>query len=326
MVEAINLGLEEEMTRDPNVLILGQDVGVDGGVFRVTKDLIKKFGEDRVVDTPLAEAGILGSSVGLAIYGKRPVAEIQFSGFAYLAYEQLKSHAARIRLRTWGAQQVPMVVRMPYGGGIKALEHHSESMEMIYTHAPGLQVVIPSGPITARSLIKQAIRSNDPVVFMEPKAIYRAFRENVPTEAEDEMNPVKLGKARVVRKGSQMTVIAYGAMLFRTQKVIEKMVTEKGMDPEVIDLLTISPLDTETILESVKKTGRVVIIHEAPRTGGLAAEIIARINESALPYLKAPVQRVTGWDTPFPYFAREEVYLPDAHRIQKALEDVLKDD
>src|SRR3989338_3342168 len=320
MVEAINLGLREEMKRDPNVIILGEDVGVDGGVFRVTKGLLSEFGAERVVDTPLAESGIVGASIGLAIYGKRPVCEIQFSGFMYQAYHQLQSHAARMRLRTWGAQTVPMVLRSPYGAGIRALEHHSESTEMIYTHIPGLVVVIPSGPRKARSLIKASIRSNDPVIFLEPSSIYRAFREDIPTE--EELYPI--GKAEIVRSGSQITIVSYGAMLYQTKKVIEKGVREKGWDPEVIDLLTISPMDTETVIESVKKTKRCVIIHEAHRTCGVAAELIARINEFAFLSLEAPVERVTGWDTPVPFYARENAFLPDAISIERAIEKIIQ--
>jgi len=311
MVEAIHLGLQEEMKRDKNVLILGQDVGVNGGVFRVTKGLQEEFGKDRVVDTPLSESAIVGAS---------PVCEIQFSGFIYYGYTQLQSHAAKIRSRTFGAQQVPMVLRSPYGAGIKALEHHSESTEMIYTHIPGLVVVIPSGPRKARALIKSAIRSNDPVIFLEPSSIYRAFREDIPTE--EELYPI--GKAEIVRSGSQITIVSYGAMLYQTKKVIEKGVREKGWDPEVIDLLTISPMDTETVIESVKKTKRCVIIHEAHRTGGVAAELIARINEFAFLSLEAPVERVTGWDTPVPFYARENAFLPDAISIERAIEKIIQ--
>ena len=321
MVEAINLGLREEMKRDSNVIILGEDVGVDGGVFRVTKGLLSEFGATRVIDTPLAESAIVGASIGLALYGKRPVCEIQFSGFMYQAYHQLQSHAARMRSRTWGAQTVPMVLRSPYGAGIRALEHHSESTEMIYTHIPGLVVVIPSGPRKARSLIKSAIRSNDPVIFLEPSFIYRAFREDISVEEED-LYP--LGRAQIVREGSQFTLITYGAMLSVVKKAIEKGISQNGWDPEVIDLLTISPMDTETVIESVKKTGRVLIVHEAHRTGGVAAEIFARIQEFAFLSLQAPIERVTGWDTPVPFFSRENVYLPDVHQIERAIEKVLK--
>ncbi|MBI3019118.1 MAG: alpha-ketoacid dehydrogenase subunit beta [Deltaproteobacteria bacterium] len=320
MVEAINLGLREEMKRDPNVIVLGEDVGVDGGVFRVTKGLLSEFGPERVVDTPLAESGIVGASIGLAICGKRPVCEIQFSGFMYQAYHQLQSHAARMRSRTWGAQTVPMVLRSPYGAGIRALEHHSESTEMIYAHIPGLVVVIPSGPRKARSLIKASIRSNDPVIFLEPSSIYRAFREDISVDEED-LYPI--GHAEIVRAGSQFTIITYGAMLSLVKKTIEKGMAQKGWDPEVIDLLTISPMDTETIIQSVKKTGRVVIAHEAHRTGGVAAEISARIQEFAFLSLQAPIERVTGWDTPVPYFSRENAYVPDAFLIERAIENVL---
>lgn len=320
VVEAINLALREEMRRDKNILILGEDVGVNGGVFRVTKGLLEEFGEERVFDTPLAESAIVGASIGLALYGKKPVCEIQFSGFMYLAYNQLISHAARMRSRTYGAYSVPLLLRSPYGAGIKALEHHSESTEMIYTHIPGLTVVIPSGPRKARSLMKAAIRSNDPIIFLEPSTIYRAFREEVPVDKED-LFP--LGKAEVIRKGSQFTIISYGAMMHQTKKIIEKGIQEKGWDPDIIDLLTISPMDYETVIESVKKTGRAVIVHEAHRTGGLASELIARINEFAFLSLEAPPERVTGWDTPVPFFSRENVFLPDAHRIEKAIEKIL---
>lgn len=320
MVEAINLALQEEMRRDKAVMVLGEDVGVDGGVFRVTKGLLEEFGKSRVIDTPLAESAIIGSSFGLAVYGKRPICEIQFSGFMYEGFHQLESHVARIRSRTWGALVAPMVVRAPYGAGIKALEHHSESKEMYYIHTPGLVVAIPSGPRVARSLLKAAIRSNDPVIFLEPNAIYRAFREEIDVD-EDRISP--LGKAQIVREGSQVTVIAYGAMLYQVKKTIEKGILEKGWDPEVIDLLTLSPMDYETIIQSVKKTGRCVIVHEAHRTGGIAAELIARIQEFAFLSLQAPVERVTGWDTTVPYFSRENVYLPNPIAIEQAIEKVL---
>ena len=323
MVEAINLGLREEMKRDPNVIILGEDVGVDGGVFRVTKGLLSEFGAERVVDTPLAESGIVGASIGLAIYGKRPVCEIQFSGFMYQAYHQLQSHAARMRLRTWGAQTVPMVLRSPYSGGIRALEHHSESTEMIYTHIPGLVVVIPSGPRKARSLIKASIRSNDPVIFLEPSSIYRAFREDVSVDEEDIDSIWPLGRAEIVRAGSQFTIVTYGAMLSLVKKTIEKGIAQNGWDPEVIDLLTISPMDTEPIIQSVKKTGRVVIVHEAHRTGGVAAEISARIQEFAFLSLQAPIERVTGFDTVMPYYQNENNYLPNPASISKAIDKVM---
>ncbi|MBI2027933.1 MAG: alpha-ketoacid dehydrogenase subunit beta [Deltaproteobacteria bacterium] len=321
MVESLNLALFEEMRRDPNVLVLGEDVGVNGGVFRVTKDLIKEFGADRSVDTPLAEEAIIGASFGLAVYGKRPVCEIQFDGFIFEGFDQIESHMRRIRMRSRGSFTCPMVLRAPCGGGIRALEHHNESAEMLYCHIPGVVVVMPSGPRNARALLKASIRSNDPVIFFEPKAIYRSIREDIPVD-HDEVAP--LGKAHIARPGSQFTVITYGPMLKVTMDALKKRIEEKNWDPEVIDLLTLSPLDNETILESVKKTGRVVIVHEAPRTGGIAAEIIARINEFAFFNLQAPIERVTGWDTPYPFFARELTYIPDAPRIMNAIENVLK--
>ncbi|OGQ17579.1 MAG: 2-oxoisovalerate dehydrogenase [Deltaproteobacteria bacterium RIFCSPHIGHO2_02_FULL_40_11] len=320
MVEALNLALREELQRDKNVMIFGEDVGIDGGVFRVTKGLIQEFGKERVIDTPLAEACIIGSAFGLAVYGKRPVCEIQFSGFMYEGFHQIESHVARIRARTYGALQAPMVIRAPYSGGIKALEHHSESKEMYYVHTPGLVVIIPSGPKNARSLMKAAIRANDPVIFLEPKSVYRAFREEIDLDQDD---VAEIGKAQIVRPGSQVTVVTYGAMLYQTKKAIQKGIEAHNWDPEVIDLQTLSPMDTQTIIESVKKTGRCVIVHEAHRTGGIAAEIIARVMESAFLSLQAPIERVTGWDTQVPYFARENVYIPDPQSIENAIQKVL---
>lgn len=319
MVEALNLALFEEMERDKNVLVLGEDVGVDGGVFRVTKGLVEKYGEERVVDTPLAEEGIMGAAVGLALYGKRPVCEIQFSGFIFEGYEQLESHARRLRLRTHGALECPMVLRAPCAGGIRALEHHNESAEMIYGHMPGLVVVMPSGPRNARGLLKAAIRSNDPVVFLEPKSVYRSIREDVPLH--DDVYP--LGKADVLREGSQFTVVTYGAQVKLVKEVMKKGIEEQGWDPEIIDLQTIMPFDYETVVQSVQKTGRCLIVHEAPRSGGLGAEIVARLIEFSFLYLEAPIERVTGWDTPFPFYAREDTYLPDAQRITSAVHNIL---
>ncbi len=320
IVEAINLAHFEEMRRDPRVIVLGQDVGVNGGVFRVTKGLIDEFGADRVVDTPLAEEAIVGAGFGLAVYGKRPVCEIQFDGFIPEAFDQIESHLRRIRGRTRGAHTCPMVLRAPCGGGIRALEHHNESIEMLYGHLPGLTVVIPSGPRNARALFKASVRSEDPVVFLEPKVIYRAIKEEVPID-QDEVMPLR--KAHIVREGSQFTVVTYGAQVHLVKKVMEKGVQEQGWDPEIIDLLTINPFDYETVVTSVQKTGRCLIVHEAPRTGGLGAEIIARIVEFAFFSLAAPIERVTGWDTPYPFFAREDTYLPDAPQIQRAVEKIL---
>jgi pyruvate dehydrogenase E1 component beta subunit len=319
MVQAINLGLDQEMARDNSVVILGEDVGVDGGVFRVTDGLLEKYGEQRVIDTPLAESGIMGTSVGMAIAGMRPVAEMQFSGFAYLAIPQLEGHASRMRSRTQGQHTVPLVLRMPYGGGVRALEHHSESREATFAHFPGTKVVIPSGPRNARALIVAAVRDPDPVVFMEPKHSYRAFREEVP-EAEEVM---EIGKAQVVQEGDALTLIAWGAMMRSILPAAEKVQQERGVKIEIIDLLTISPMDTATIIESVKRTGRCVIVQEAPANLGVASEITARINDKALMYLEAPVNRVAYYDLNVPLFGREMMYFPSQGRIKRAIEETL---
>jgi pyruvate dehydrogenase E1 component beta subunit len=294
--------------------VLGEDVGVDGGVFRVTDGLLAAFGEERVMDTPLAESCIVGFSIGLALYGLKPVCEMQFSGFSYMALQQLESHAARLRWRSRGRYTVPLVARMPYGGGVRALEHHSESKEVYYAHTPGLKMVIPSSPRTARALLVSAIRDPDPVIFFEPKLIYRAFREEVPEEEET----LPIGKSRIVREGSDLTMIAYGAMLRRTVEAAEQLAEADGAEAEVIDLLTISPLDDQEFTTSARKTGRVVIVHEAHRSFGPGAEIIARLVEKSFFYLEAPIQRVTGYDMIFPFFAREHAYLPDVPRIMQA--------
>lgn len=311
MIDAINLALSQEMEQDDSVIVLGEDVGVDEGVFRVTKGLLDRFGEQRVIDTPLAESGIVGFSIGMALYGLKPVCEMQFSGFSYLALHQLESHAARLRWRSRGRYTVPLVVRMPYGGGVRALEHHSESREAYFAHTPGLKMVIPSSPRSARALLVSAIRDPDPVVFFESKLLYRAFREDVP-EADE---PLAIGQSRIVREGDDLTLISYGAMLRRTLEAAEQLAEEDGVEAEVIDLLTISPLDEEPCVASARKTGRVVIVHEASRSFGPGAEIVARLVEKAFFYLEAPIQRVTGFDVIFPYFAREQAYLPDVARI-----------
>ena len=319
MVEALNLALQQELEKDRDVVVLGEDVGVDGGIFRVTDELIDDFGKQRVMDTPLAESGIIGLAVGMAVYGLKPVCELQFSGFSYFAMHQLESHAARLRWRSRGRFTVPMVVRMPYGAGVHALEHHSESREAYYAHTPGLKMVIPSGPRTARALLLSAIRDPDPVVFFEPKMIYRAFREEVPGDEET----LPIGKSRIVREGGDLTVIAYGAMLHRALEAAETLAEEDDIDAEVIDLLTISPLDDELFTESARKTGRVVIVHEAHRSFGPGAEIIARLVEKSFYYLEAPIQRVSGYDVIVPYFAREQDYLPTVERIVAAARDAL---
>ncbi len=310
MIQAVNLAMREALADDESVVILGQDVGVDGGIFRATIDLIEEFGEERVIDTPLAESGIIGMSVGMAVNGLKPVAEMQFSGFAYQAFHQIENHVARFRWRTSGRFTMPIVIRMPYGAGVRALEHHSESREAYWAHTPGLKVVIPSGPRKARALLAASIKDPDPVIFYEPKALYRSFKEEVPDEPET----LVIGKAEVVRAGEDITMIAYGAMLPRTMEAAERL-EKDGVKAEVIDLMTVSPLDEETIITSVKKTGRVLVVHEAARSFGPGAEICARINDKALFYLEAPVNRVAGYDIHPPYFAREHHYLPSVARI-----------
>lgn len=321
MIDALNLALEQEMSRDDSVVLLGEDVGVSGGVFRVTEGLQETFGPQRVLDTPLAESVIVSVSIGMAIQGLRPVCEIQFSGFSYFAMHQLESHAARMRWRSRGHYSTPLVVRMPYGAGVKALEHHSESREAWFASIPGLKMVIPSGPRVARGLMVSAIRDPDPVVFFEPKAVYRAFREEVPDEEET----FPIGTARVVREGDDLTLIAYGAMLQPTLEAADRLSEEDGVEAEVIDLLTLSPLDDRVFTESVRKTGHVVIVHEAQRSFGAAGEIAFRILERSFWWLESPIRRVTGYDVHVPYFAREHEYLPDAKRIVRASRATLDD-
>ena len=319
MVEALNLALDQSMASDERVCVMGQDIAINGGVFRVTKGLLEKYGETRVIDTPLAENGIMGTAVGMAIYGLKPVAEIQFSGFTMQAFDQIEQNMARIRGRSRGRYQASMVMRTPYGGGIRAVEHHSESRESYWAHTPGLKVVIPSGPRNARALLKAAIDDPDPVVFYEPKAVYRAFREEVPDEPE----MMEIGKASVVREGEDITLIAYGAMMRPTLEAAEDLVDIHNVNVEVIDLLSIKPMDTETLVDSVTKTGRCVIVHEGPRTCGIAAEIIARLNEKAFEFLIAPIKRVTGYDIHFPFFQVEQHYLPDPDTIIEAVKETM---
>ena len=319
MVAALNRALDEALRMDDRVVLLGQDIGVDEGVFRVTAELLKRYGEKRVIDTPLAEGAIVGGAVGLAIYGLKPVVEMQFSGFAYQAFHQIEQHVSRYRNRTRGRLVAAMVVRMPYGGGIRAIEHHSESREALYAHTPGLHMVIPSGPRNARALLLECIQSPDPVIFFEPKAVYRAFKEEVPDEPET----MPIGKARVVRSGTDITLISYGAMMRPTLEAAETLSEADGVAAEVVDLLSVAPLDTETIVNSVAKTSRAVVIHEGPRRCGIGAEVVARIVEKVLVHLEAPVRRVTGYDVQFPYFARERAFLPSSERITHAARDVL---
>jgi pyruvate dehydrogenase E1 component beta subunit len=319
MVKALNLALLQEMERDEDVIILGEDVGVDGGVFRVTDGLYTKFGGRRVIDSPLAESGIVGTSIGMALYGLKPVCEIQFSGFSFQAFHQIENHTARYRSRTMGRFSCQIVVRMPYGGGVRALEHHSESEEAYYALMPGLKVVIPSSPRNARALLASAIRDPDPVIFFEPKALYHAIREEVPDEEET----LPIGRARVEREGKDLTLIAYGAMMRPAREAAEILLEEDRVETEVVDLLTVSPLDRETLAASVRKTGRAVVVHEAPRSFGAGAEIVATIVETAFLSLEAPLMRVTGFDVPYMGFAREGANLPSAERIVRAARDVL---
>ena len=314
MVQAINLALHEEMQKDPAVVVMGEDVGIDGGVFRVTEGLIEKFGSERVIDTPLAESGIVGTAIGMAVSGLKPVAEIQFEGFSYMTIDQLAAHASRIRYRTRGRYHCQLVIRSPYGGGVKALEHHSEAVATFFIHIPGMKVVIPSTPYDAKGLLTSSIRDPDPVFFFEPKKLYRAIREEVP---EGDYS-IPLGEGKKLTEGSDVTLIAWGAMVKVCQESLEKV---KGISVELIDLRTLSPLDEKIIIDSVRKTGRCVIVHEEPKTLGLGAEIIARINEKAFLYLEAPVKRVTGYDVPVPLPKLEDFYLPDPEKVARAIVD-----
>ena len=316
LVGAVRLALKQEMERDQDVVLLGEDIGTDGGVFRATDGLIKEFGENRVIDTPLSESGIVGVAIGLALYGLKPVAEIQFEGFLYPALDQIISHAGRIRNRSRGRFHVPLVIRFPYGGGISAPEHHSDSPEALLVHTPGVKVVMPSTPYDAKGLLTSAIRDPDPVLFMEPKRVYRAIVEDVP---EDDYT-VPLGEAKIVREGADVTLVSWGAMMRLSREAAEKV--KDTISVEVIDLRTLSPMDIATITRSVEKTGRALAVHEAPRTAGLGAEIAAVINETAFLSLEAPIERVTGFDVPFPQHKLENYYLPDTERIVKAIQKV----
>jgi pyruvate dehydrogenase E1 component beta subunit len=316
LVQAVRDGLYGELERDDDVLVMGEDVAENGGVFRATQGLHEAFGEDRVIDTPLSESGIVGSAIGMAAYGLRPVPEIQFMGFIPPAFDQLTSHAARLRNRSRGRYTCPMVVRAPYGGGIRAPELHSESKEMWFVHEPGLKVVVPSTPHDAKGLLASAIRDPDPVVFLEPKLIYRAFRESVP----DERYTVPLGEAAVRREGTDVTLITWGAMTRPAIEAAEAVADE--VDVEVLDLRTLSPLDFETVRASFEKTGRALVVQEAPRTGGLGSEIVATLQEESLLYQEAPIEQVAGFDTPFPLYALEDYYLPEASRIEDGIRAV----
>lgn len=314
MVQAINLALREEMERDDRVVLLGEDVGTDGGVFRISEGLLERFGPERVLDTPLAESGIVGAAIGMAAYGLRPVVEIQFMGFIYAAFDQIFSHAARLRTRSRGRFSCPLVIRTPYGGGIKAPELHEESSEALFCHIPGIKVVIPSGPAVARGLLVAAIRDPDPVIFLEPTRLYRMIREEVPEG--DYVIP--LGQARIAREGGQVTVIAWGSMLERV------LTATSPYDAEVIDLLTLSPWDEATVLASVKKTGRLVIVHEAVESCGFGAELAATVAAEAMLSLRGPILRVAAPDVPVPLARLVDHYLPSVERIQRAIDAVLQ--
>lgn len=317
LLQAVNTALHEEMARDENVVVLGEDVGLNGGVFRATEGLFQEFGGERVIDTPLSESGIVGAAIGMAVYGLKPVPEIQFSDFIYPAFDQIVSELAKMRYRSGGDYTSPVVIRTPYGGGIRGGHYHSQSPEAYFCHTPGLQVVIPSNPYDAKGLLKSAIRGEDPVIFMEPKRIYRAFKQTVP---EDDYI-VPIGPANVVREGTDVSIFCYGSMVQVVEKAALKA-TEEGHSVEIVDLRTLYPLDIETILASVKKTGRAIVVHEAPKTCGYGAEIAATIAEKAIEYLEAPILRVAGLDTPFPY-TLEYVYMPHPARVYRAIQDVL---
>ncbi len=317
IIQAVNDALRLEMRRDPRVVILGEDVAKFGGVFRATSGLVDEFGPDRVMDTPLAEAGIIGAAIGMALYGLRPVPEIQFADFIFPAFDQIVNELAKFRYRSGGQYPAPVVIRTPYGGGIRGGHYHSQSPEALFIHTPGLKVVVPSDPYEAKGLLLSCIRQNDPVLFLEPKRIYRASKGEVP---EGDYT-IPLGKARVVREGTQVTVIAWGSMLHTALEGVDKA-AELGISCEVIDLRTLMPFDAETMVESVKKTGRAVIVQEAPRTCGFAAELSATISERAMAWLEAPVERLCGFDTPFPYTLEHE-YMPNGDRVLSTIQKTL---
>ena len=319
IIQAVNDGLRTEMRRDPSVVVLGEDVGHFGGVFRATKDLQEEFGDHRVFDTPLAESGIIGTAIGMAMYGFRPVPEVQFADFIYPAFDQIVNELAKMRYRSGGQYTCPMVIRTPYGGGIRGGHYHSQSPEAYFVHTPGLKVVVPATPYDAKGLLISAIRDDNPVIFLEPKRVYRAAQGEVP----DGDYTVELGRASVVREGLDVTVAAYGAMLHNCLDAAEQSEEEEGISCEVVDLRTLMPFDVDTVLSSVRKTGRLVIVHEAPRSCGFGAELAATVGEKALLHLQAPVTRITGFDTPFPY-AREEDYLPGIERIRDGLREIVE--
>jgi pyruvate dehydrogenase E1 component beta subunit len=320
MIEALNSALALEMERDERVVLFGEDIGANGGVFRVTEHLQKKFGEKRVFDTPLAESGIMGTAVGMAVYGLRPIAEIQFAGFLYVCMNQLVSQAARMRYRSAGAFTCPLVVRAPYGGGVRTPEMHSDSLEGVFLQTPGLKVVVPSNPYDAKGLLASAVADPDPVLFLENIKLYRSFRQETPGEHYS----IPLGKANVAREGEDVSIFAYGAMIPVALEAAKKAHQEMGTSCEVIDLRTVWPLDEEAIVSSVEKTGRAIVVHEAPRAGGIGAEVTAIINDKCLYSLLKPVGRVTGYDTPFPVPGVEDYYVPTPGKVLAAIKEVME--
>ncbi|WP_103106420.1 alpha-ketoacid dehydrogenase subunit beta [Brevibacillus reuszeri] len=320
IIQAITEAMDQKLADDQRVMLLGEDIGLNGGVFRATDGLLEKYGPERVVDTPLAEAGIIGSAIGLGMNGMIPIVEIQFLAFIYPGFEQIVSHAARMRYRTRGQYHVPMVIRTPYGAGIRGPELHSESVETFFAHVPGLKVVAPSSPYDAKGLLISAIEDPDPVIFLEPTKIYRAFKEEVP----EEMYRVPIGKAKVAREGNDLSIFAWGAMVRVAEDAAKQIERERGWSCEVVDLRTIYPLDREAIVKSVKKTGRALVVHEAHKTAGMGAEIISIINDEALIYLKAPVKRIAGFDVPVPQFSIEDDYLPTSERVKQGIEQTIQ--
>lgn len=321
MIEALNNALTLELERDPRVVMLGQDIGVNGGVFRVTEKLQQKFGEQRVFDTPLSESAIIGSSIGMAVYGLRPIAEIQFAGFLFVSMNQLVSQAARVRFRSAGVQTCPLVVRAPYGGGVRTPELHSDSLEGVFMQTAGLKVVIPSNPYDAKGLLASAVADPDPVIFLENIKLYRSFRQETP----EEHYTLPLGKANIVQEGTDVSIFAYGAMVQVALEAAKKAQQTMGTSVEVIDLRTVWPLDEEAIVASVEKTGRAIIVHEAGRAGGVGAEIVSIINDNCLYSLLKPVGRVTGYDTPYPVPGQEDFYVPNSARVVTAIQVVMEE-
>lgn len=318
LLGAVNDALKVEMARDQNIIVYGEDVGIEGGVFRATEGLQKLYGEERCFDSPLAESGIVGTAIGMAVAGLKPVVEIQFDGFVYPAFNQIVSHVARIRHRSGGTWTLPMVIRFPYGGGIRALEHHSESMEALYAHIPGLKVVIPSTPYDAKGLLISAIRDPDPVIFCEPKRIYRSVKQEVPEDAY----AIPIGKANIIKQGRALTLVSYGAQMKEAQEAAAAL-SKEGIDVELIDLRTIYPFDRKTIIDSVKKTGRFLVVHEGPTNFGVGAEMISIVSEDAFLYLEAPPTRLGGFNVTFPLARGEKFYMISADRIIDKVKELI---